>query len=114
MALAPQQVCGLDHGPMVLSVLSLFVLCNNTCSAAPPMSRFPVLLQARMVLEEPSCVDSIIQDWERVLPATLKRWHVEQQDLQVFFEEFRNNLLQTKEVCTIACNRSGYAHSLPT
>ena len=55
-------------------------------------------LQARMVLENPDCVDSIIQDWQNVLPATLKQWHVEQQDLQIFFEDFRNNLLQNKEV----------------
>ena len=55
-------------------------------------------LQARMVLEDPDCVDSIIQDWQNVLPATLKQWHVEQQDLQIFFEDFRNNLLQNKEV----------------
>ncbi len=51
-----------------------------------------------MVLEDPGCVDDIIQDWQNVLPATLKKWNVQQQDLQVFFEEFRNNLLQNKEV----------------
>lgn len=51
-----------------------------------------------MVLEDPGCTDSIINDWQNVLPATLKKWNVEQKDLQVFFEEFRNNLLQNKEV----------------
>ena len=51
-----------------------------------------------MVLEDPGGTDSIINDWQNVLPATLKKWNVEQKDLQVFFEEFRNNLLQNKEV----------------
>ena len=51
-----------------------------------------------MVLEDPGCIDSIIHDWQNVLPATLKKWNVEQKDLQVFFEEFRNDLLQNKEV----------------
>ena len=51
-----------------------------------------------MVLEAPECIDSIIHDWQNVLPATLKKWNVEQKDLQVFFEEFRNDLLQNKEV----------------
>jgi len=57
-----------------------------------------VCLQARMVLEDPGCVDSIIQDWQSVLPATLNKWKIEQKDLQIFFEDFRNNLLQNKEV----------------
>ena len=51
-----------------------------------------------MVLEDPGCVDSIIQDWQSVLPATLNKWKIEQKDLQIFFEDFRNNLLQNKEV----------------
>lgn len=51
-----------------------------------------------MVLEDPSCTDSIITDWQNVLPATLKEWQVEQKDLQSFFEDFRNNLLQNHEV----------------
>ena len=51
-----------------------------------------------MVLEDPSCTDSIINDWQNVLPATLKEWQVEQKDLQSFFEDFRNNLLQNHEV----------------
>ncbi|DBA91546.1 TPA: hypothetical protein ACH3X1_003167 [Trebouxia sp. C0004] len=55
------------------------------------------LVMARMVLEEPGCVDSIIQDWQSVLPATLNKWKIEQKDLQIFFEDFRNNLLQNKE-----------------
>ena len=51
-----------------------------------------------MVLEDPSCTDSIINDWQSLLPATLKQWGVEQKDLQSFFEDFRNNLLQNREV----------------
>ncbi|KAL3150803.1 hypothetical protein ABBQ32_000564 [Trebouxia sp. C0010 RCD-2024] len=55
------------------------------------------LVMARMVLEDPSCTDSIIHDWQSLLPATLKQWGVEQKDLQSFFEDFRNNLLQNHE-----------------
>ena len=51
-----------------------------------------------MVLEDPSCTDSIIKDWQNVLPAILKEWQIEQKDLQSFFEDFRNNLLQNHEV----------------
>ena len=51
-----------------------------------------------MVLEDPSCTDSIINNWQNVLPATLKEWQIEQKDLQSFFEDFRNNLLQNHEV----------------
>jgi len=51
-----------------------------------------------MVLEDPGCVGSIIQDWQSMLPATLNKWKIEQKDLQIFFEDFRNNLLQNKEV----------------
>ena len=51
-----------------------------------------------MVLEDPGCVDKVLHDWQSVLPATLDKWGVKQQDLQIFFEEFRNNLLQNKEV----------------
>ena len=52
-----------------------------------------------MVLEDPSCTDSIVNDWPKVLPATLKEWQIEQKDLQSFFEDFRNNLLRNHEVC---------------
>ena len=55
-------------------------------------------IQARMVLEDPSSTDKILQDWQSVLPATLQEWGVEQKDLQSFFENFRNDLLQNKEV----------------
>ena len=53
--------------------------------------------QARLVLEEPDTVEHILQDWQKLLPATLAKWDVQQQDLQVFFENFRNDLLQNKE-----------------
>ena len=62
-----------------------------------------------MVLEDPSCTDSIINDWQSLLPATLKQWGVEQKDLQSFFEDFRNNLLRNHEVsdiCCIICNQT--------
>lgn len=74
--------------------------CTSSCSWCHCISIhiFQLCLKARMVLEDPGCVDDIIQDWQNVLPATLKKWNVQQQDLQVFFEEFRNNLLQNKEV----------------
>ena len=52
-----------------------------------------------MVLEDPGCVDRVLHDWQSVLPATLDKWGVKQQDLQVFFEEFRNILLKNKEEC---------------
>ena len=51
-----------------------------------------------MVLEDPSSPERIIPDWQNVLPATLQEWGVEQKDLQIFFENFRNDLLQNKEV----------------
>lgn len=54
--------------------------------------------QARLVLEEPDSVQRILDDWPTVLAGTLEKWNVKQQDLQVFFEDFRNNLLQQKEV----------------
>ena len=55
-------------------------------------------VQARMVLKDPSSTDRIIDDWQSVLPATLKQWNLEQKDLQIFFEDFRNELLKNKEV----------------
>lgn len=65
-----------------------------------------------MVLEDPSCTDAIINDWQTVLPATLKEWQIEQKDLQSFFEDFRNNLLQNHEVCHHAVThaRPGMCH----
>lgn len=50
------------------------------------------------MLEEPDSVDRILQDWQSVLAETLQKWNIKQQDLQVFFEDFRNNLLQHEEV----------------
>lgn len=66
--------------------------------------------QARLVLEEPDSVGRILEDWQTVLAETLQKWGVKQQDLQAFFEDFRNNLLKNKEVpfassclCTAIC-----------
>ncbi len=72
--------------------------CSCTVPALLVLGLMHICLQARMVLEDPGCVDSIIQDWQSVLPATLNKWKIEQKDLQIFFEDFRNNLLQNKEV----------------
>lgn len=71
----------------------------NQCNITVALLMFhSIFSQARMVLEDPSCTDSIIHDWQSLLPATLKQWGVEQKDLQSFFEDFRNNLLQNHEV----------------
>ena len=72
--------------------------CVCTAPALLVLGFMHVRLQARMLLEDPGCVDSIIQDWQSVLPATLNKLEIEQKDLQIFFEDFRNNLLQNKEV----------------
>ena len=80
------------------SAESLSAGCICTVPALLVLEFMHVCLQARMVLEDPGCVGRIIQDWQSVLPATLNKWKVEQKDLQIFFEDFRNNLLQSKEV----------------
>ena len=51
-----------------------------------------VLGQARLLLEDPSCVDEILDAWDALLPAALARFGARLVLLQAFLEGYRTGL----------------------
>eukprot|EP00877_Chromochloris_zofingiensis_P013097 jgi/Chrzof1/8040/UNPLg00085.t1 len=63
------------------------------------------MVMARMLLEDPQCVDAILADWESVLNSTLSKWREDPQSLQTAFEHHRAGWLSSDRAGWLALNQ---------
>eukprot|EP00775_Hariotina_reticulata_P003709 gene3709-3972_t len=63
------------------------------------------MVMARMLLEDPSCVEAILADWHPLLEQTLSSWGENWQELQESFEKHRAGWLGTDRAGWLAKNQ---------
>ena len=73
-----------------------------SCLEAQPLSR--ACVQARLLLEDPASEESILHQWDTILPEVLQRWDAHPGQLSAFSDGYRNaSLIKDRvSICSAA------------